>query len=45
MFNGVPFTAKWWTLGDSPAAATADPTSSPWQALSQVQIEEILKGK
>ncbi len=45
MFNGVPYNAKWWTLGDSPAAATADPTSSPWQALTQAQIEEILKNK
>ena len=43
MFNGVPYVAKWWTQGDSPAAATADPTSSPWLALTQAQIEEILR--
>lgn len=29
LFNKVPYEAKWWTQGDSPAAATADPTSSP----------------
>lgn len=43
LFNKVPYEAKWWTQGDSPAAATADPTSSPWKALTQSQIEEILE--
>lgn len=45
LFNGVPFQAKWWTQGDSPAASTSNPTSSPWVALTQKQVEEILKGQ
>lgn len=43
MFNGVPYQAKWWTQGDSPAAAASNPTSSPWIALSQSQINELLE--
>jgi chitinase len=43
VFNGVPYKAKWWTQGDSPAASTSNPTSSPWVALTQREIEVILK--
>ncbi len=43
LFEGVPYQAKWWTQGDSPAASTANPTSSPWVALTQKQIEEVIK--
>lgn len=43
LFKGVPYQAKWWTQGDSPAAATSNPTSSPWVALTQTQIEEVLE--
>ena len=42
LFNGIPYKAKWWTQGDSPAASTSNPTSSPWSALSQDQIKKIL---
>ncbi len=41
LFNGVPFQAKWWTEGDSPAAASSDPNGSPWVPLTQEQINEV----
>lgn len=43
LFEGIPFQAKWWNEGESPAASAANPDSSPWMALSQNQIVEILK--
>ena len=42
LFNGVPYQAKWWTQGDSPAASAANPDSSPWIALTKEQIEAII---
>ncbi len=44
IFMDTPYEAKWWTQGDSPAASTSNPDSSPWVILSQVEIEEIIKG-
>lgn len=41
LYEGVPYEAKWWTQGDSPAASTANPDGSPWVALTQKQIEAI----
>jgi chitinase len=43
LFEGIPYQAKWWNQGDSPALASIDPNSSPWIPLSQNQIAEILK--
>lgn len=43
LFSGVPYQAKWWTQGDSPAKASADPNGSPWIPLTQDQIEQILQ--
>jgi len=43
LFEGVPYQAKWWNMGDSPAAASSNPDSSPWVPLTQAQIEEINK--
>ncbi len=43
LFNGVPFQAKWWTQGDSPAKSFADPNGSPWLPLTPEQIEQLLK--
>ncbi len=43
LFDGIPFQSKWWNEGESPAASAANPDSSPWIALSQAQIVEILK--
>jgi chitinase len=42
LFNGVPYQAKWWNTGQSPAAATSDPDNSPWVPLTQAQIDAIL---
>lgn len=43
LFEGAPFQAKWWNEGESPAASAANPDSSPWTALTQAQIVEILE--
>lgn len=43
IFDGMPFEAKWWNQGESPAAASADPDSSPWTPLTDKEIAEILK--
>ncbi len=44
LFEGIPFQAKWWNQGESPAASSANPDSSPWLPLTQSQILDILKG-
>jgi chitinase len=44
LFDGVPFEAKWWTQGDSPEAASANPDSSPWTPLTQDEIDQIIGG-
>lgn len=41
LFNGTPYQAKWWTLGDSPATATSNTDNSPWVPLTQAQINDI----
>jgi chitinase len=41
LFSGVPYLAKWWTKGDSPAAASSNADSSPWVPLTQAQVEQI----
>jgi chitinase len=38
LFNGMPYEAKWWNQGDSPAAAAVNPDNSPWLMLTQDQI-------
>lgn len=43
LFNGVPYLAKWYNVAQSPAAASSNPTGSPWKALSQAQINDIVK--
>ncbi len=43
LFDGIPYQAKWWTQGDSPAAAAANADSSPWIALTQKEINKILE--
>jgi len=42
LFEGTPFQAKWWNQGESPAMSVANPDASPWIALTQSQIEEII---
>lgn len=43
LFDNVPYEAKWWTQGDSPAASTSNPDSSPWLILTQKQIEAVIQ--
>lgn len=43
LFNGVPYQAKWWTQGDSPAAASSNADSSPWAPLTQAQIDDVVR--
>lgn len=45
LFDGIPFRAKWWNQGESPAASASNQDSSPWIALTQDQIVEILKAQ
>jgi len=42
LFEGIPFQAKWWNQGESPAASTVDLDNSPWLPLTQAQILQIL---
>jgi chitinase len=44
LFNGVPYQAKWWNTGQSPATSTSNPDSSPWVPLTQEQINAIVNG-
>lgn len=43
IFDTVAYEAQWWTVGENPASGQADPGSSPWRALSQDEIEQILE--
>lgn len=43
LFNSVPYQSKWWSQGDSPAAASSNADSSPWVPLTQAQIEEVVQ--
>jgi chitinase len=45
LFEAIPYQAKWWTLGDSPAAASSNPDTSPWVPLTQAQIDAVLRAK
>jgi chitinase len=41
IFDGIPYQAKWWNQGDSPAAASSNPDSSPWTPLTVAQINAL----
>lgn len=43
IFQGVPYQAKWWNRAASPAAASSNSESSPWQPLTQAEIEKVIK--
>src|SRR5690606_24650640 len=43
LYNGLPYQAKWWTMGDSPAGSTANADNSPWVPLTQTQIKKIIE--
>lgn len=42
IFEGVPYQAKWWNQDESPASALSDPDSSPWEQLTQAQINAVV---
>lgn len=42
LFQGVPYQAKWWNRGASPAAVASDANASPWEPLTQDQVEKIV---
>jgi chitinase len=44
-FKGLPYQAKWWTQGNSPAAASSNADGSPWTPLTQEQIEAVKTNK
>jgi chitinase len=41
LFKGMPYKAKWWNQGQSPAAASSNANSSPWAPLTQIEINEL----
>lgn len=41
LLDGVPYQAKWWNTGSSPAAASVDPDGSPWSQLTVAQAQAI----
>lgn len=45
LFEGVPFQAKWWNQGESPAASAANSDGSPWISLTQAQITGMLEAQ
>lgn len=40
LFNKVPYQAKWWNQGESPAASSSDPNNSPWTRLTKQQVQK-----
>ncbi|GAA1214153.1 chitinase [Rhodoglobus aureus] len=42
LFSGVPYEAKWWTQGDSPAAFSSDPDGTPWVPLTTEEIKALV---
>jgi len=44
LFDGVPYEAKWWNQGDSPAAFSSDPDGTPWVPLTTTEINAIAEG-
>ncbi len=44
LFDGVPFSAKWWTQGDSPTARSTQSEPSPWERLSDAEIRRVVAG-
>jgi chitinase len=39
LFDGLPYQAKWYNTGESPAAEASDPTGSPWSPLFTIPGE------
>lgn len=45
LFKGIPYQAKWWNKGQSPAAASSNADGSPWVPLTQTQIDAVKNAK
>lgn len=43
LFQGIPYQAKWWNRGESPAAASSSAEASPWVPLTQAEINKIIE--
>lgn len=43
MYQGTAFEARWWNTATSPESSLVDPGGSPWQALSQEDIQKLLE--
>lgn len=41
VFKGVPYKAKWWNQGQSPAASSSNANTSPWTPLTQAEINAL----
>ena len=41
LFDGLPYQAKWYNSGDSPAAEPSDPSGSPWTPLFTIPGEPV----
>lgn len=42
MLDGVAYAAKWWTRGDSPDESLVEPGASPWERLTDAQVQRLL---
>ncbi len=40
LFDGVAFSAKWWTQGDSPSERSTQSDPSPWQQLTDAELRD-----
>lgn len=43
LFDGVPYLAKWWNVGESPASSSSNADTTAWVPISQKEIGEILE--
>jgi chitinase len=43
-YEGIGYQAKWWTTGDQPGGAVANPSDTPWQPLGPALAESSTPG-
>ncbi|OFE17887.1 hypothetical protein BA895_13950 [Humibacillus sp. DSM 29435] len=44
LFEGVAFSAKWWTQGVSPVARSTQSNPSPWERLTDAETRRVVTG-
>jgi len=44
LLDGVAYSAKWWTQGDSPTAPSTRDDPSPWMAVSEADLRKLAGG-